>query len=148
MTRHGIVLAALGFAFGCGSGSDAEGPEPATSSGQEVPAQSTAQIPPFASGQQRCLYAPDGELASCEEVSVDGAGRSTPRENCAQMGGQFAEGTCPTERRLALCDTTDGVGMQGGEYALRVHYYESALVPTAARAGELCGMLSGTFTPL
>lgn len=136
--RRALVLASILAA--CGSDPS---PPPIVA---EAPAPTPAST--FTSGQQRCLFAPDGELASCEEISREGVDSPAPRENCGTIGGQFGPGTCPSEQRLAYCDTTDGTGMEAAEYAIRIHYYRSGLVPGVDRAGELCQTLGGTLTPL
>lgn len=94
----------------------------------------------------RCLYAPDGQLLSCEEISEAGAAEPSAVENCAMLGATLERGVCPTDAHIGQCLAMDGPDLTP-VYPVRIHYYRSAEVPTVEVANRLCTELAGTFTP-
>lgn len=95
----------------------------------------------------RCLYiAPEGELLSCEEISVAGIDQKSARENCALLNGRLERAECPTEGVVGRCLAMDGPDLEP-VYAIRITHYRSSLVPSSERSRQLCADLNGTFVP-
>jgi len=152
------VLSLLALACG-GSEPAAADPEPLASTGSNDPvevepvteepaAPPTPDDPAFESGDVRCLHvAPEGELLSCEEISMAGKDEPSAVANCRMLGGNLEPGACPTENVVGRCQTMDGPDLEP-VYPIRITHYESTQVPDAAKSAELCEMLNGTVISL
>ncbi|MCB9602323.1 MAG: hypothetical protein H6724_11780 [Sandaracinus sp.] len=119
--------------------------EPTTHTPEPTP--TTPTEPAFVHGGLRCMHVtPEGELASCEEISEAGNDAPSAEENCAMLGARLEPGACPTAERVGRCHAMDGPELRP-VYPIRISYYRSTLVADAARAMRICADLDGTFVP-
>ena len=159
MPRHSISIALVWLAFACGGGETTpdeepiapadEGDDVAMADSVEEPAAEPANDDPaFESGGTRCMHvSPEGELLSCEEISMAGKDEASAVANCRMLGGNLEPSACPTENAVGRCQAMDGPDLEP-VYPIRITHYESSLVPDAAKSAELCGQLQGTVISL
>ncbi|MCA9612034.1 MAG: hypothetical protein R3B99_05335 [Polyangiales bacterium] len=127
------------------SGAMTEATSPAAAPSPSGP--TPAAEPAFVHGGLRCMHVtPEGELASCEEISEAGNDAPSAEENCAMLGARLEPGACPTAERVGRCHAMDGPELRP-VYPIRISYYRSTLVADAARAQRICADLDGTFVP-